>query len=700
MWGIHWTYLDDIWVDDSGSNNVFGYGDLPLASIQLAVDLIEGLEGTVHVGEGDYTEAVTIEPGSGEISIAGAGRDTTRWEGQIVLDATDTGSRHTGSPTTINLSGFTFDSGSGYAVKICKYEAASLYLDVSDNRFVGYGGLWVCRNSYASRDPVTGEAAVQIHDNIFETGKGLCMSNAQGYDIYSNFFDLAGSYAAYVGSGCYSSASLTRGDHRFYSNTIQGATNHWGSIDISFYDHAAGVVNLPNTIALNCFIDNENALVYWIEEPTVTTIGDEVHYNSFEGNTNAVVVGGPYADGILVDATLNWWGDASGPSGEGTGMGDGVSEHVIFSPWLGIDPDGDPSTVGVQLVSPVVFVVDDVGPKPDDGYLGTAILAANDLTGVDTIQVQHGVYDSSEAIEDGVEIVSEVGSAAHTTLTGAVEIMAEDVLLGKLRQGFTINGPITVGAGVDATTVHINWNDLYGIVTNSGDGLLDATFNYWGEGSGTSGLVDIHPVLPETSDTIIGYMDKYHLSAIGAIDYSKLSDYMNGKSALAALRLMRVFGFSIQEAVEIIRQYGRLRINIAIDCCHGDYDAFLRCLLGYGTGGGGGGGLLGGGAGGAIGDSGLPVFVVGDVIPLELQVFHPVSGEPVDDATVDFSIVRTMEDGSPEICAFGVMSYDSDLAAYTFEFDTSGLEPGVYDVYIGVAGGGESQHMQIEIVAP
>ncbi len=36
-----------------------------------------------------------------------------------------------------------------------------------------------------------------------------------------------------------------------------------------------------------------------------------------------------------VDATLNWWGDPSGPSGVGLGSGDSVSAMVDYNPWLG-----------------------------------------------------------------------------------------------------------------------------------------------------------------------------------------------------------------------------------------------------------------------------------------------------------------------------------------------------------------------------
>jgi hypothetical protein len=34
------------------------------------------------------------------------------------------------------------------------------------------------------------------------------------------------------------------------------------------------------------------------------------------------------------NATANWWGDPTGPSGAGTGSGDSVSANVDFSGWL------------------------------------------------------------------------------------------------------------------------------------------------------------------------------------------------------------------------------------------------------------------------------------------------------------------------------------------------------------------------------
>jgi len=86
-----------------------------------------------------------------------------------------------------------------------------------------------------------------------------------------------------------------------------------------------------------------------------------LHNNSFAGNQHYGVINGSC---FVVDATDNWWGDASGPSTNpddfvtlgdyvldpdtsepADGNGDAVSEDVLFDPWLEQDPfapDPDP----------------------------------------------------------------------------------------------------------------------------------------------------------------------------------------------------------------------------------------------------------------------------------------------------------------------------------------------------------------------
>ncbi|MBW2561579.1 MAG: right-handed parallel beta-helix repeat-containing protein, partial [Deltaproteobacteria bacterium] len=222
-------------------------------------------------------------------------------------------------------------------------------------------------------------------------------------------------------------------------------------------DKGLYLYTVANTNVSRNIIGNSTTGIYM----TDGNLNNVFRYNSIIGNT----AGFENTTGSLVDAALNWWGDNDGPSGEGTGAGDSVSTNVIFSPWLGIDPDSDPGTAGVQITGPMLIIVDDIGPAPADGYLNAAIAGSNELPAEDTIEVRHGTYSATEPITDGVTILSQVGSTENTFLNGALLVDAVNVIIGQMRQGFTLNGPITVGAGIDASTIHINWNDIYSIIT-------------------------------------------------------------------------------------------------------------------------------------------------------------------------------------------------------------------------------------------
>ncbi|MCB0035794.1 MAG: right-handed parallel beta-helix repeat-containing protein, partial [Anaerolineales bacterium] len=67
-----------------------------------------------------------------------------------------------------------------------------------------------------------------------------------------------------------------------------------------------------------------------------------INNNNITGNTAGVRAVGTTN---VTDGTINWWGDISGPSGEGTGSGDSVSANVTFCPWLDAAfPGGSPTT--------------------------------------------------------------------------------------------------------------------------------------------------------------------------------------------------------------------------------------------------------------------------------------------------------------------------------------------------------------------
>ena len=63
---------------------------------------------------------------------------------------------------------------------------------------------------------------------------------------------------------------------------------------------------------------------------TITVSGNVLHGNVPNGITNKAAA--------TLAAADNWWGDASGPSGAGSGSGDAVSANVAFEPWLTSPP--------------------------------------------------------------------------------------------------------------------------------------------------------------------------------------------------------------------------------------------------------------------------------------------------------------------------------------------------------------------------
>ena len=91
--------------------------------------------------------------------------------------------------------------------------------------------------------------------------------------------------------------------------------------------------------------------------------GYEIHINCNEitGNGYGVWSG---RTNSYVDATQNWWGDTSGPSGEGPGTGDAVSTNVDYDPWSFTPDPCEAKTLGFwkNHADSVNAVLDDYGP--------------------------------------------------------------------------------------------------------------------------------------------------------------------------------------------------------------------------------------------------------------------------------------------------------------------------------------------------
>ena len=199
----------------------------------------------------------------------------------------------------------------------------------------------------------------------------------EGNIIYNNggplYWDGYEAYALYRGI----SANAYVKGVKITGNEIY---NHLPPVDDSFHSsgnsglgiRASGVKDW--TIRSNDIHDNVRGVLAYNGSVGVTLTGNNIY-----GNAQGIVVGNGdvgYANsnnihdndisiytvkdinpcGVVnlgsgsFDATHNWWGDPSGPSGVGHGTGDAVSDNVNYDPWLDAPyPDGKPiSFTGVK----------------------------------------------------------------------------------------------------------------------------------------------------------------------------------------------------------------------------------------------------------------------------------------------------------------------------------------------------------------
>ena len=106
--------------------------------------------------------------------------------------------------------------------------------------------------------------------------------------------------------------------------------------------------NLTATIQFNNVTGNDVGI--WVRYGAYLT--GSVRYNSITGNTNYGINNA--AGERSVNAAYNWWGDKTGPyhlTLNPTGLGDSVSEYVLFEPWL-IKPYPPLAPISVLYVNP------------------------------------------------------------------------------------------------------------------------------------------------------------------------------------------------------------------------------------------------------------------------------------------------------------------------------------------------------------
>lgn len=379
--GMAWA--TDRYVSTTGSNTNSGtsWNDA-WRDIQYAVSHVSVVGGDViHVAAGTYNENVNITK---SLTLQAASKP--------VIDGGQAGACITITANGVTIDGFELKNGSHGIFSLDTDNSTIKNCDIHDNLCTSFGcgmgiGFW------------TGTGTVDFDNNTI-------VDNT----IYNN--DRQGIYIGWLSSSpptVYSDGNTIRGN-TIYNNGLYTLTHgpdesEYG-IQLCFADNntiqdneiyghndwwfGQGIylfASYDNTVTGNNIHDNSYGINSWEGGGwTGRTIGNNhINYNTIAGNG----FGMWNIDGVAVtvDAECNWWGDASGPSGEGPGTGDAVSANVEYSPWLGATPG----------TSPMTWHTDD------------SIQEAIDLAEPgDKIQVHEGEYYGAE-VNKAVEIKGEEG---------------------------------------------------------------------------------------------------------------------------------------------------------------------------------------------------------------------------------------------------------------------------------------------------
>ena len=256
-------------------------------------------------------------------------------------------------------------------------------------------------------------------------------------------------------------------------------------------------------------------------------------------------------------------------------------------------PDSNPSRPGVQLKSPLPVIVKRIGPKPttingNTGYLNMGIWGAGYVSVLGKIIVPDGSWKAEEPLGNNLEMISGTGTTCHACLENVenskLTVNDDRVTIGRLDKftprGFMIEDEVLVRKGVDATTVHLNWNDIKNTVENRGEGMLDAEYNWWGDldpSDDIDGEVDYRPFLPEEACKFAEYMRKKDIESPRAAVAGRMLQNESCSRKLPS-RMIVKYNLRPKKAERIVEEYGCFKVRRAIKYAGRDFESFISKL--------------------------------------------------------------------------------------------------------------------------
>lgn len=193
------------------------------------------------------------------------------------------------------------------------------------------------------------------------------------------------------------------------------------SVGIEIGNTSGNGLTIANvTVSENTITDNEVGILV---SPGVVASSTTVRGNSITGNTTGLArLSDP---GNIIDASGNWWGNATGPtiasnpSGTGNTIAGSGATQVDYSPWLTSGTDTAPATNGFQGDLSLMTVNAGSPINNAQGATGNLQDGVNRITAGGTLIALAGTYGESVAINKALTLSPNGGATGAVTLTGA-----------------------------------------------------------------------------------------------------------------------------------------------------------------------------------------------------------------------------------------------------------------------------------------
>lgn len=192
------------------------------------------------------------------------------------------------------------------------------------------------------------------------------------------------------------------------------------------------------TITDNILTDNTLGIAVGYDGSDTSVV--IAHNNDIAGNDDGVNSTAP-----LVNAALNFWGDPSGPSGEGPGTGDSVSTNVDFCPWLTDSITGTPVASGGAVAHNI----------DTDEYFCTIQEAIDDsdTDNGDVIEIVAGIFTENIQLNKAVDLIGQ-GSGTDSNTNTIIRKFTNDAVMTITASGTGIDSIVLQDLRIEPVNVY------------------------------------------------------------------------------------------------------------------------------------------------------------------------------------------------------------------------------------------------------